>query len=244
MLNKLGVEVTVREAGCCGALAHHIGESRAAHQSVRAALLAWREELERGDVDAIIANASGCGTMVKDYAHMVGDDPELADIARRVSALARDITEVLADLPLESIVETTAGTRRNHLSFTVAPARAENPRPADAAFREAGFEVRQPLELHLCCGSAGVYNILQPEMADGLRRRKLDNITRAGAPMVAAGNIGCIQQLDGDISVRHTIQYIDWASGGPPSFRTDGAGVRRTGRPISRYRRNHCPCRR
>ena len=82
--------------------------------------------------------------------------------------------------------------------------------------REAGFEVRQPLEPHLCCGSAGVYNILQPEMADGLRQRKLDNIARAGAPMVAAGNIGCIQQLDGDIPVRHTIQYIDWASGGPP----------------------------
>ena len=101
VLNKLGVEVTVRqEAACCGALAHHIGERKAAHQTVSAALLAWREELERGDVDAIIANASGCGTMVKDYAHMVGDDPELGAIARQVSGLARDITEVIADLPL------------------------------------------------------------------------------------------------------------------------------------------------
>ena len=83
--------------------------------------------------------------------------------------------------------------------------------------REVGYEVKQPVEPHLCCGSAGVYNILQPEMAEGLRQRKLENISRAGAPMVAAGNIGCIQQLDGDIPVRHTIQYIDWACGGPPA---------------------------
>lgn len=219
VLNKLGVEVTVRqEAACCGALAHHIGESKAAHQTVRAALLAWREELERGDVDAIIANASGCGTMVKDYAHMVGDDPELGAIARQVSGLARDITEVIADLPLESIIDKAPegrGTITYHSACSLQHGQKIHDLPI-RLLREAGFEVRQPLEPHLCCGSAGVYNILQPEMADGLRQRKLDNIARAGAPMVAAGNIGCIQQLDGDIPVRHTIQYIDWASGGPP----------------------------
>ena len=169
-------------------------------------------------MEAIIANASGCGTMVKDYAHMVGDDPELGAIARQVSALARDITEVIADLPLESIVEKAPegrGTITYHSACSLQHGQKIHDLPMQL-LREAGFEVRQPLEPHLCCGSAGVYNILQPEMADSLRQRKLDNIARVGAPMVAAGNIGCIQQLDSDIPVRHTIQYIDWASGGPP----------------------------
>ena len=219
VLNKLGVEVTVRqEASCCGALAHHIGEQKAAHRTVRDTLLAWQQELDRGDVDAIIANASGCGTMIKDYAHMMGDDPELGDIAKRVSGLARDITEILAELPLESIID-PAPEGRGRITYHSACSLQHGQKIHDLPMqllREAGFEVRQPLEPHLCCGSAGVYNILQPEMADGLRKRKLENIEKAGAPMVAAGNIGCIQQLDGDIPVRHTIQYIDWASGGPP----------------------------
>ena len=219
VLNKLGVEVTVRsEASCCGALAHHIGEQKAAHHTVRDTLLTWQQELDRGDVDAIIANASGCGTMIKDYAHMMGDDPELGDIAKRVSGLARDITEILAELPLASIID-PAPEGRGRITYHSACSLQHGQKIHDLPMqllREAGFDVRQPLEPHLCCGSAGVYNILQPEMADGLRKRKLENIEKAGAPMVAAGNIGCIQQLDGDIPVRHTIQYIDWASGGPP----------------------------
>jgi len=220
VLGKLGVQVTVREeAFCCGALAHHIGERDQAHEAIRSTLLSWREELDKGDVDAIITNASGCGTMVKDYAHLVGDDPELGDIARRVSALARDITELLADLPLADIVE-AAPEGRGAVTYHSACSLQHGQKIHDLPMqllREVGYEVKQPLEPHLCCGSAGVYNILQPQMADGLRRRKLENVSRAGAPMVAAGNIGCIQQLDGDIPVRHTIQYIDWACGGPPA---------------------------
>ncbi|MGC6453044.1 MAG: glycolate oxidase subunit GlcF [Candidatus Puniceispirillaceae bacterium] len=220
VLNKLGIEVTVRqEAHCCGALAHHIGDSGAARAAVRATLLSWQEELAKGDVHAIVANASGCGTMVKDYAHLVGDDPELADIAGRVSGLARDITEVLAGLPLASITE-TAPQGRGPITYHSACSLQHGQKIHDLPMqllREVGYEVKQPLEPHLCCGSAGVYNILQPEMADGLRSRKLENISRAGAPMVAAGNIGCIQQLDDEIPVRHTIQYIDWACGGPPA---------------------------
>ena len=220
VLNKLGVEVTVREeAFCCGALAHHIGDSGAAREAVRATLLSWQEELDKGGIHAIVANASGCGTMVKDYAHMVGDDPELAGIAARVSDLARDISEVLADLPLASIVE-PAPEGRGPITYHSACSLQHGQKIHDLPMqllREVGFEVKQPLEPHLCCGSAGVYNILQPEMADGLRQRKLENISRAGAPMVAAGNIGCIQQLDDEIPVRHTIQYIDWACGGPPA---------------------------
>ncbi|MEC9142757.1 MAG: heterodisulfide reductase-related iron-sulfur binding cluster, partial [Pseudomonadota bacterium] len=181
-------------------------------------LLAWGEEIKNGGVDAIVVNASGCGTMVKDYGHLVADDPELADIARQVSAMTRDISELLAELPLETIID-PAPEGRGAVTYHSACSLQHGQKIHDlpiSLLRLAGYDVRQPLEPHLCCGSAGVYNILQPEMAEGLKRRKLDNLEKAGAPIVAAGNIGCITQLDGDIPVRHTIQFIDYASGGPP----------------------------
>ena len=219
VLNRLGVRVTVRkEAHCCGALAHHIGETHAAKSAVRSALLAWDDEIRNGGVDAIVVNASGCGTMVKDYAHLVADDPELSGIARQVSAMTYDITELLADLPLETIIDPAPeghGPVTYHSACSLQHGQKVHDLPI-SLLRLAGYEVRQPLEPHLCCGSAGVYNILQPEMAEGLKQRKLENLERAGAPIIAAGNIGCITQLDGDIPVRHTIQFIDYASGGPP----------------------------
>ena len=219
VLNKLGVKVTVREeAHCCGALAHHIGESDAAKRTVRSTLLAWNEEIRNGGVDAIVVNASGCGTMVKDYRHLVADDPELSGIANEVSAMTRDISEILADLPLETIID-PAPEGRGAVTYHSACSLQHGQKVHDlpiSLLRLAGYDVRQPLEPHLCCGSAGVYNILQPEMAEGLKQRKLENLEQAGAPIVAAGNIGCITQLDGDIPVRHTVQFIDYASGGPP----------------------------
>jgi glycolate oxidase iron-sulfur subunit len=219
VLNKLGVRVTVRsEAFCCGALAHHIGEASAARSAIRSTLLAWRDEIRNGQVDAIVVNASGCGTMVKDYEHVVGDDPELKDIAAQVAGLTCDISELLADLPLSTIIDPAPegrGVVAYHSACSLQHGQKIHDLPV-SLLRQAGYEVRQPLEPHLCCGSAGVYNILQPEMADGLRQRKLDTIRGTGAPIVAAGNIGCIQQLDDDIPVRHTIQFIDYASGGPP----------------------------
>ena len=219
VLNRLGVRVTVRkEAHCCGALAHHIGETQAAKSAVGSALLAWDDEIRNGGVDAIVVNASGCGTMVKDYAHLVADDPELSGIARQVSAMTYDITELLADLPLETIIDPAPeghGPVTYHSACSLQHGQKVHDLPI-SLLRLAGYEVRQPLEPHLCCGSAGVYNILQPEMAEGLKQRKLENLERAGAPIIAAGNIGCITQLDGDIPVRHTIQFIDYASGGPP----------------------------
>jgi len=219
VLNKLGVRVTVRkEAHCCGALAHHIGETDAAKHTVRATLLAWDEEIRNGGVDAIVVNASGCGTMVKDYGHLVADDPELRDIAQRVSSMTRDISELLAELPLETIIDPAPegrGAVTYHSACSLQHGQKIHDLPV-SLLRLAGYEVRQPLEPHLCCGSAGVYNTLQAEMADGLKKRKLENLEAAGAPVVAAGNIGCITQLDGDLPVRHTIQFIDYASGGPP----------------------------
>jgi len=219
VLNKLGVRVTVRsEAFCCGALAHHIGETDAAKAAIRSTLLGWRDELRKGAVDAIVVNASGCGTMVKDYGHVVGDDPELKDIAAQVASLTCDVSELLADLPLHTIIEPAPegrGVVAYHSACSLQHGQKIHDLPV-SLLRQAGFDVRQPLEPHLCCGSAGVYNILQPDMANRLRDRKLANIRGTGAPIVAAGNIGCIQQLDDEIPVRHTIQFIDYASGGPP----------------------------
>ena len=170
-------------------------------------------------VDAIIANASGCGTMVKDYGHLMGDDPELGSVACSISAITMDITELLAEIGIADIIKDTPAEGRGDIAYHSACSLQHGQKIHDMPqqlLRQAGFRVLQPRDPHLCCGSAGVYNILQPEMADGLKERKLDSLRQTGAPFVAAGNIGCISQLnETGQPVRHTIQYIDWASGGP-----------------------------
>jgi glycolate oxidase iron-sulfur subunit len=220
VLNRLGIEVVVRsEAHCCGALAHHIGETDAADKSVRQALRAWQDEIKNGGLDAIVVNASGCGTMVKDYGHLLKDDRELGHLAAQISAMTMDISQVLAKIGINSIIEPAPEGGRPELAYHSACSLQHGQKIHDLPqqlLRSAGFTVTQPVNPHLCCGSAGVYNILQPDMADGLRTRKLDSLRKTGAIAVAAGNIGCISQLDEDaLPVRHTVQFIDWASGGP-----------------------------
>jgi len=223
VLDRLGVEVVVRqEAHCCGALAHHIGNEKTADHTIRAAILAWHDEIQKNDVDAIIANASGCGTMIKDYGHMMSDDPALCAIAKSISTLAMDITELLAQIGIENIIEPAPAGGRGKLAYHSACSLQHGQKIHDMPqhlLRQAGFDIVQPPEPHMCCGSAGVYNILQSEMANGLKQRKLENLKNTKAQFVAAGNIGCISQLNSsDQPVRHTIQFIDWASGGPPPF--------------------------
>ena len=220
VLNRLGIEVVVRsEAHCCGALAHHIGETEAADKSVRQALRAWQDEIKNGGLDAIVVNASGCGTMVKDYGHLLKDDRELGHLAAQISAMTMDISQVLAKIGINSIIEPAPEGGRPELAYHSACSLQHGQKIHDLPqqlLRSAGFTVTQPGNPHLCCGSAGGYNILQPDMADGLRTRKLDSLRKTGAIAVAAGNIGCISQLDEDaLPVRHTVQFIDWASGGP-----------------------------
>lgn len=220
VLNRLNIEVVVRaEAHCCGALAHHIGETKSAHKTVRAAIRAWHDEITTGGLDAIVVNASGCGTMVKDYHHMMKDDAELAQMAQVVSDKAVDITELLARLDLDSVLTPLPAEGRARLAYHSACSLQHGQKIHDlplALLKQAGFDVVQPQNGHLCCGSAGVYNILQPEMAGELCSRKLHSLDQTGAEFVAAGNIGCITQLNRDqMPVRHTVQFIDWASGGP-----------------------------
>ena len=220
VLNRLGVEVIVRkEAHCCGALAHHIGETKKATDAMRATIYAWHEEITGGAIDAIIVNASGCGTMVKDYGHLMRHDAEIAPLAEAISAKARDVSELLVELDLGSILQpqitSGCGTIAYHSACSLQHGQKIHDLPL-ALLRQAGFNVVQPVNGHLCCGSAGVYNILQPAMASELQQRKLTSLQDTGAIAVAAGNIGCITQLNGGaLPVRHTIQFIDWASGGP-----------------------------
>lgn len=221
VLNRLGVEVTVRrEAVCCGALAHHVGVGEEADASMRATIAAWGEELDRRQVDAILVNASGCGTMVKDYAHHFRHDSEIAATASRISDLACDISEYLAGMPIENIAKSGPGMLgpiAYHSACSLQHGQEIHALPMELLSR-VGFDVRGLRNAHLCCGSAGVYNILFPDTANELRSRKLETIKETGAPCVAAGNIGCIAQLDGELPVRHTVQFIDWASGGPKPF--------------------------
>jgi glycolate oxidase iron-sulfur subunit len=216
LLTRHGVEVVVAEgAGCCGALTHHLGRERAALGFARANIAAWWREIEGAGLDAIIANASGCGTMLKDYGFLLRQDREWAAKAARISALARDVTEVLPDIEL-----TAAGVPKLRVAYHSACSMQHGQQlhqPPRALLAAAGFEVAEIAEGHLCCGSAGTYNILQPEFAEALRVRKTVNIRATGASVVATGNIGCIQQLESGLGlpILHTVELLDWATGGP-----------------------------
>jgi len=218
LLARRGVDVVVAAgAGCCGALTYHLGEEEAALAFAKRNVDAWSKELAKGPVDAIIVNASGCGTMVKDYGHLLKRDPEYAARAARISELTRDICEFVGNK-----YELGAPKRWSSLRVAYHPACSlqhgqrvvEEPR---ALLVKAGFGVVDIAESHICCGSAGTYNILQPDLAAQLRDRKTKNIKRAKPDLVATGNIGCIAQLDGrcDVPVVHTVELLDWAYGGP-----------------------------
>jgi glycolate oxidase iron-sulfur subunit len=173
-----------------------------------------------GGLDAIVINASGCGTTVKDYGFMFRTDPHLAEPAARISSLARDISEVMAEIGLLPPVVQTGQRVAYHSACSLQHGQSIRTQPK-MLLQKAGFEVVDVPEGHLCCGSAGTYNILQPEIATRLRDRKIENIARTGAAIVAAGNVGCITQIASaaHILVVHTVELLDWATGGPkPKF--------------------------
>ena len=215
LLTRLGVEVVVPQGeGCCGALVHHMGRETQALDSARRNVDVWTREIERGGLDAIIITASGCGTTIKDYGHMLRLDPAYADKAKRVSALARDVTEYLStlDLPVQekknlTVTYHSACSMQHGQKITMAP---------KTLLKNAGFTVRDPAEGHLCCGSAGTYNIMQPEISEKLKARKVKNLEATKPDVIAAGNIGCMTQIGSGtaIPIVHTIELLDWAYGG------------------------------
>jgi len=217
LLNRLGIEVAKPEReGCCGALVHHMGREDDALDFARRNVDGWCQLIDNGGLDAIIITASGCGTTIKDYGHMLRLDPAYAEKAARVSALAKDITEYLASIDLPE-PELTPGLEVAYHSACSMQHGQKITREPRQLLTRAGFVVKEPAEGHLCCGSAGTYNILQPDISKRLRDRKVGNLERTGASIVATGNIGCMTQIasGSNLQVLHTVQLLDWAFGGP-----------------------------
>jgi glycolate oxidase iron-sulfur subunit len=217
LLTRHGCEVVVAAgAGCCGALTHHLGKTDSAHALAKATIAAWTREIEGEGLDAIIINASGCGTTVKDYGFMFRTDPDWADKAARVSALTKDVTELMAELGLAAPSVETGQTVAYHSACSMQHGQKIKTLP-QALLTQAGFAVKEVPEGHLCCGSAGTYNMLQPETATRLRDRKLANIGKTQPDIIAAGNLGCMTQIGSgtDIPILHTVELLDWATGGP-----------------------------
>ncbi|HXX09576.1 MAG TPA: glycolate oxidase subunit GlcF [Pseudolabrys sp.] len=217
LLNRNGIEVVIAAGeACCGSLAHHMGREEEALSRARNNIDAWTRELEGAGLDAILVTVSGCGTTLKDYGFMLRNDPVYATKAARISARARDITEYLASLNLREAAAPTPLTVAYHSACSLQHGQKVVSEPKEL-LRKSGFVVRDVPEGHLCCGSAGTYNILQPALAEQLRARKVANIERLRPDVIAAGNIGCITQLAGGtaIPVVHTVELLDWATGGP-----------------------------
>ena len=221
LLTRHGIEVVIAKgAGCCGALTHHMGKEKEAHRSVKANIDAWLKAHGQDPLDAIIINASGCGTTVKDYGFMLREDPAYAEKAKTVSALTKDVTEYLATLDLTP--DGAAGPAAAELAVTYHSACSMQhgqklTSQPKALLTAAGFKVKEPREGHLCCGSAGIYNIVQSEISGQLKARKVKNLERTRPDVIATGNIGCITQLrtGTSIPICHTVELLDWATGGP-----------------------------
>ncbi|SDZ60531.1 glycolate oxidase iron-sulfur subunit [Jannaschia faecimaris] len=240
LLTRLGAEVVVAEgAGCCGALTHHMGKTKESHGFAAANIEAWMRESEGAGLDAIVINTSGCGTTVKDYGHMFRNDP-LAEKASKVSALAKDVSEVLLDLmPKDGAFKTPSRPARDgvggiptdrasdnvgqgpmHVAYHAACSLQHGQQikaAPKALLKRAGFTVLEPRDAHLCCGSAGTYNLMQPEISQELKRRKVATLEERQPDVIAAGNIGCMMQIGSASSVPivHTVELLDWATGGP-----------------------------
>ena len=216
LLNRHGVEVVVAAGeGCCGSLVHHMGREREALAMARRNVDAWMREIETGGLDAILTTVSGCGTTLKDYGFMMRTDQAYAAKAAAVSGLVRDVSEYLATLRLQG--QAPGGlTVAYHAACSLQHGQKVTREPKEL-LSKCGFIVKDVPEGHLCCGSAGTYNILQPALAAKLRDRKVANIETLAPDVIAAGNIGCLTQIAAGtaIPVVHTVELLDWATGGP-----------------------------
>jgi glycolate dehydrogenase iron-sulfur subunit len=228
LLRRHSCDVVVAQgAGCCGSLTLHMGREREAKRAAQANIEAWEREREKHGLDAIVINASGCGTTVKDYGHLFARDPVWAERARRVAGLARDVSEFVHDIGLKS----PAGAKRHRVTYHD-PCSIQHGQRLTGAPREllrrAGFQVIDVPEKHFCCGSAGTYNLLQPEMAEALGRRKARHVASTDPDILATGNIGCMVQLRRYLSVPivHMVELLDWATGGPRPPALDGVALR------------------
>ncbi len=233
LLTRLGAEVVIPKGqGCCGALTHHMGKETESHVTAAKNIRAWVAEMDAG-LDAIVINTSGCGTTVKDYGHMFRNS-DLAANAARVSAIALDVSEVLMklDMPEGSAKDTKVAY---HAACSLQHGQQIKTHPK-TLLKKAGFTVLEPADSHLCCGSAGTYNLMQPEISGQLRDRKVQTLEALKPDIIAAGNIGCMMQIGSasETPIVHTVELLDWATGGPRPAGLDRNGPQTPQVPILR----------
>ncbi|WP_425044953.1 glycolate oxidase subunit GlcF [Primorskyibacter sp. S87] len=223
LLTRLGCEIVVADgAGCCGALTHHMGKTDESHATAARNIRAWTQEMGGKGLDAIVINTSGCGTTVKDYGHMFRNDA-LAEDAARVSDLAMDVSELLMKLDFPE-GENRSLTVAYHAACSLQHGQQIKTYPKDL-LKRAGFKVVEPADSHLCCGSAGTYNLMQPEISTQLKERKIRTLEAKQPDVIAAGNIGCMIQIGSGTGtpIVHTVELLDWVTGGPEPRSLAGA---------------------
>ena len=234
LLQRHGCDVVIAEGqGCCGALTHHMGKEKESHATAARNIRGWVAEMDRGGLDAIVINTSGCGTTVKDYGHMFRNT-DLAEDAARVSAIAKDVSEVLMTLDLPK-GDDKGMTVAYHAACSLQHGQKIKTYPKDL-LKNAGFAVVEPADSHLCCGSAGTYNLMQPEISKQLKDRKVRTLEARNPDVIAAGNIGCMMQIGSgtQVPIVHTVELLDWATGGPQPPALTAPGKRQPEIPILR----------
>ena len=217
LLTRLGAEVVMpKDAGCCGALTFHMGERKRSRKLMQRNIEVWHNEVAENGLDAIVLNTSGCGTAIREYDYIFRHDPKLAVKAKTVTALVRDVAEVVAELGLGEASKASKLKVAYHDACSLQHGVQVKTQPRQL-LKDAGFDVIEVPEAHICCGSAGTYNMLQPELASQLQTRKVEHIESVAPQIVAAGNIGCMEQIAGGVKVPvvHTVELLDWATGGP-----------------------------
>ena len=214
VLDRLGIQLkAAKEAGCCGAVAHHLSDHDRSFDAVKRNIDAWWPLIEHG-AEAIVITASGCGVMVKEYGHLLADDPLYAEKAQRVSEMAKDISEVLVNEDLGGLKVRGAKTLAFHSPCTLQHGQKLNGL-TESVLRELGFDLKPVADSHLCCGSAGTYSILQPDLSKRLLKNKVKALEATGAPTIATANVGCQLHLStgANTPVKHWIELVDEVTG-------------------------------
>jgi glycolate oxidase iron-sulfur subunit len=215
LLQRLGCEIVIPQGqACCGALTHHLGKTTESHVAGAQNIRAWQGEIDQGGLDAVVINTSGCGTTVKDYGHMFRDT-DLAEQAAQISSLAMDVSELLMQLEMPDLEQKNIKVAY-HAACSLQHGQQIKTFPK-TLLQKAGFTVLEPADPHLCCGSAGTYNLMQPEISSQLKTRKVANLEALQPDIIAAGNIGCMMQIGSGtaVPVVHSVELLDWATGGP-----------------------------